>query len=157
MKKENLLKLKKNIITLGLISSSLFLTSCGNTSDIESNDDYEVSDDYDTIEDYSEYNYNLVFGNVNDGDVKEFERGQHYIYIVINSDFNSGAINDIPDGYRIYTISTDEYHNNCVVWFVNTEKVSVRASSYDGDNYGYYTFGEIVEPTDPIGKLKKYM
>ncbi len=101
------------------------------------------------------------------GEEKTFEKGEHYICVRIphhskylginnpneNDELDVFAINNIPEGYEIYSItsytskigagsSTAGYD----VWLVNTEKVKVIATyNNQTKQYGYYTFGKVVE------------
>ena len=64
------------------------------------------------------------------------------------SNITGYAINNIPDGYDIYTINQIDEIDGNDIWFVNTEKVKVTATYNESyGSYGYYTFGEVVEKT----------
>ena len=100
----------------------------------------------------------VINDNVQVGEVKVFEPGEHYISVRIselniseNGDITY-SVNNIPEGYRVYQIipyendlDTDS-SNGYDVWFVNDKTVEVTATySENLGNNGYYQFGSIVE------------
>lgn len=105
-----------------------------------------------------------VMGDVQVGDTKIFEPGEHYISVRIQCNTNGYnvddvpglAINNIPDGYEVYQIVPfDEKQGSGSaiggydVWYVNTETVEAIATYNEYyDMNGYYTFGTVVEDTN---------
>lgn len=109
----------------------------------------------------------VIVGDVGPDSVKVFDEGQHYISVrisaknrVATSDIEGYAINNIPEGYEIYEITPyntwrdrGSQTNGFDIWFVNTEPVEVHASYNDEyDQYGYFTFGEVVEEEKTLTK-----
>ena len=111
---------------------------------------------------------NNINGNYQDGEEKVFAPGEHYICVRIsqhtngydNDSITGAAINNIPDGYEVYTIlpynikvryeSTTHGYD---IWFVNKKTVKAKASYNDVyKNNGYYTFGKVVEEEKVLEK-----
>ena len=115
-----------------------------------------------------------LMNNVQQGEVKTFKEGEHYIcvriphhgkyYGVNNPDENDEldvlAINNIPEGYEVYSITpyTSKVGNGSTtagydVWLVNNKEVKVKATyNNQTKQYGYYTFGEVVEKEKQLTK-----
>lgn len=110
----------------------------------------------------------VINGDVQVGDTKTFEPGEHYICVRMpqnvdgyNVDIIEGAaINNIPEGYEVYQISpyiektgTGSGTGGYDIWFVNTETVKVTATESEGNEKpGYYTFGTVVEDNKELYK-----
>lgn len=103
-------------------------------------------------------------GNVEKGELKTFDVGQHLISVRIyyknNYPSATYSINDPPEGYEVFDIVpftvVKDYGSSTVgydIWFKNTEPVEVE-SSYNEvyKNYGYYTFGKVVEKEKVLEK-----
>jgi len=128
----------KNIVIYG-IASAVLLSGCSVSKDVaKTNLKYSY-----------EINNELLFGNYQEGDTKIFEPFSHYISIKLRNEEtlygDATVINNIPDGYQIYSIfSSDDkcYH----VWFVNTKEVKCTAT-YNAWHIGFYNFGEVIENT----------
>ena len=103
-------------------------------------------------------------GNVEKGELKTFDVGQHLISVRIyyknNYPSATYSINDPPEGYEVFDIVpftiVENYGSSTVgydIWFKNTEPVEVHASYNDDyDQYGYFTFGEVVEEEKTLTK-----
>lgn len=105
-------------------------------------------------------------GNVEPDSVKTFDEGEHILSIRVKYDWANNdelagyAINNIPEGYEVFQITpyTDFVNNGSAtegydIWFKNTEPVEVHASYNDVfENYGYYTFGEVIEEEKVLEK-----
>lgn len=111
-----------------------------------------------TSEEYDESYFNVI--NEIDGEEKVFEPYKHYVsnYVYEGVSFyNQGAtdvINNIPDGYEVYSIytvtdRTGETQGYVICFFYN-EIVMVNLSDNDGKK-GYYNFGTIYQ----VFKFKK--
>ncbi|MBR5370163.1 MAG: hypothetical protein IK137_02545 [Bacilli bacterium] len=128
-----------------------------------------------TIETTEETNLvDQLMNNVQQGEVKTFKEGEHYICVRIphhgyslgmnnpkeNDELDVLVINNIPEGYEVYSITpyTSKVGNGSStagydVWLVNTEKVKVNATyNNQTKQYGYYTFGEVVEEEKQLTK-----
>ena len=105
----------------------------------------------------------IIVGNVEPGSVKTFDEGEHVLSVRVkygqsnNYSLAGYAIDNIPEGYEVFEITpytvdegkTDGYD----IWFKNTEPVEVH-STYNGvlEQYGYYTFGEVIEKEKVLEK-----
>lgn len=109
-----------------------------------------------------------INGDYQIGEEKIFAPGEHYICVRVsqhtdgydNDNVAGAAINNIPDGYEVYSIlpynkktgygsATGGYD----IWFVNNKTVKAKASYYKRyGNNGYYTFGEVVEEEKQLTK-----
>ena len=99
-------------------------------------------------------------------DEKTFDVGEHYIRIrvsekIANKNKHSvTGIDEIPEGYKVYSITpyTSKVGSGSStagfdIWFVNTEEVKVKATyNKDTKQYGYNTFGEVVEKQKQLTK-----
>ena len=103
-------------------------------------------------------NYNNIMKT--EEDVKLFPPYQHYISVKVSQRLEEtyglmetvdsvvkNTINNIPNGYEVYTIyPLVGETNGYIVWFVNNEEVKVSLSYNEIDNsLGYYTFGKVVQ------------
>ena len=132
------MKKVKNLVIYGVVST-IMLSGCS------------ISKDNSKLNNYSTYetNQNVLNGNYQEGEIKIFKPYSHYFSIrqSYNGDgvyFNDIAvINNIPDGYEIYSILPETSHHYRI-WFVNTKEVECIATN-DGIKTGFYTFGEVIE------------
>ena len=92
---------------------------------------------------------------------KIFDEGEHFISVRIPYELNPNDCTiGVHEGYEVfditpYTVSTifgsktKEYD----VWYKNTEEVRVSATyNKELNQYGYYTFGEVVEKEKTLTK-----
>ena len=113
-----------------------------------------------------------LISNVQEGEEKTFEKGEHYICVRIphhskymnnpdeNDELEVFAINNIPEGYEIYSIapytSKVGYGSSTAgydIWLVNNKGVKVKATyNNQTKQHGYYTFGEVVEEEKQLTK-----
>lgn len=109
-----------------------------------------------------------INGNIQYGEEKICEPGEHYICVRMPQNSNGydtnnipgAAISNIPEGYEVYTILSYTYKvgygsatGGYDIWFVNTEKVKVTATYSDQyGKVGYYTFGTVVEQEKQLTK-----
>ena len=117
---------------------------------------------------------NQLISTANQKEEKTFKKGEHYICVRISHHSNIRVsekianknkhsvtgIDEIPEGYKVYSITpytvkvgrgsaTGGYD----IWYVNTEEVKVKATyNKDTKQYGYYTFGEVVEKQKQLTK-----
>ena len=147
--KDKLLGLKKKLLILGLLTTgAVSVTGCGNKN-VSEQTVYVQQDDL----------IKELQGDVAENSTKTFEPGEHYLLVRVperdsyyNDDIPGYAINNIPDGYVVYSISpfTEKMGYGSAtgghdIWFVNDETVEVTATYNDYyKTYGYYTFGEVV-------------
>ena len=109
-------------------------------------------------------NLDIITGNVEEGSVKTFDVGQHVVsarvYYDNNRDNIEYAVNNIPDGYEVFDVEpltaargSGSTTVGFDIWFKNTKPVKV-TSSYSEifNNYGYYTFGEVIEKEKVLEK-----
>ena len=115
-----------------------------------------------------------LISNVQEEEEKTFEKGEHYICVRIphhskyfgmnnpdeNDELEVFAINNIPEGYEIYSItpytskvgsgsSTAGYD----IWLVNNKRVKVKATyNNQTKQHGYYTVGEVVAEEKQLTK-----
>ena len=109
-------------------------------------------------------NLDIIVGNVEPGSVKTFDVGEHVISVRIydKKKYSSCtyAINNTPEGYEVFDVDpvtgTSGYSSVTAgydIWFKNTEPVEVEASYNDVyENYGYYTFGKVIEKEKVLEK-----
>ena len=151
--KNKLLGLKKKLLILGLLTTgAVTVTGCGDT---EVTEQYESNGTNGTLLDE-------INGDVKLGDTKVFEEGEHYIVVRVPmvtlrlDESSEYAINNIPDGYSVYTITpyTEPDLGNGSetgghdIWFVNDEPVEVTATYNEHYKlYGYYSFGKVLQKT----------
>ena len=117
---------------------------------------------------------NQLISTVNQEEEKTFKKGEHYICVRIshhsksmgmnnlydNDELATLAISNIPEGYEVYSITpyTSKVGSGSStagfdIWFVNTEEVKVKATyNKDTKQYGYNTFGEVVEKQKQLTK-----
>ena len=147
--KDKLLGLKKKLLILGLLTTgAVTVTGCGN-KDTDEQTSYVEQDDL----------VKELQGDVTANSTKTFEPGEHYLLVRVpeknsfdNDEIPGYAINNIPDGYVVYSISPfneklgyGSATGGHDIWFVNDETVEVTATYNDYyKTYGYYTFGEVV-------------
>lgn len=104
-----------------------------------------------------------ITGNVDKGSVKTFNEGEHVLsvrvsYNAYNISLKGYAVNNIPEGYEVFEVTTYQMRGEgrtegYDIWFKNTEKVEVEATYNDVfNNYGYYTFGKVVEKEKVLEK-----
>lgn len=128
-----------------------------------------------TVETTEETNIaDQLISTAQQGEEKTFEAGEHYLCVRIahhsdhlgmnswkeNDEVDTLAISNIPEGYEVYSITpyTTKVGNGSTtagydVWLVNTEKVKVTATyNNQTKQYGYYTFGEVVEEEKQLTK-----
>ena len=100
------------------------------------------------------------------GDEKTFDAGEHYIRVRVpeknanNNKYSVTGIDEIPEGYEVYSITpyTVKVNNGSAtggydIWYVNNEEVKVTATyNNQTKQYGYYTFGEVVEKEKQLTK-----
>ena len=103
-------------------------------------------------------------GEVNENSIKTFDEGEHILSVRVNYRYNNQyvdyAVNNTPEGYEIfdiepYTIQAGRgsQTQGFDIWFKNTEPVEVHASYNETlDQYGYFTFGEVVENEKTLTK-----
>ena len=151
MKKE-MLQLKKNLLILGIATTGLSLVGCSQPQEESKQTEEKVEKSYDLNK-----NYDTIMNA--DEDVKIFKPYEHYISVRVDQTYTyaeeikGNVINNIPEGYEVYTIYPFTENIGCgsqtggyEIWFVNNESVKVSLKySETNDNYGYYTFGEIVQ------------
>ena len=161
--KNNLIELRKIILTFGILSTgSLTLTGCNKKREVKQSTIYAtptLTTETPTIEETN--NENIIIDGVEENQSKIFKPGKHYISVRVNQEnhyannIEGNAINNIPEGYEIYTIYpiTGEIYKGSQttgyeVWFVNNETVEV-TSSYNEELeiYGFYDFGKVIEKT----------
>ena len=146
---KSLKELKKGLLVLGLLTTgTVSLTGCGN-KDVSEQTAYVQQDDL----------VKELQGDVAANSTKTFEPGEHYLLVRVpekssidNDEIPGYAINNIPDGYVVYSISPfneklgyGSATGGHDIWFVNDETVEVTATYNDYyKTYGYYTFGEVV-------------
>ena len=146
---ELLKKLKKSLLITGLLTTgALTVTGCSNSEKTE-----EVS--YVSQDELVKE----LQGDVKAGETKTFEPGEHYILVRVpeknpydNDDIPGYAINNMPEGYSVYSISPfseklgyGSATGGHDIWFVNDETVEVTATYNECYKaYGFYTFGEVV-------------
>lgn len=153
LRKEKLKKLKKSLFVLSLLTTGSFaLTGCGSIEKEEWENMF--------VEPENEL-LNEINGNINPDSEKTFGVGEHYLMVRVPTKYDiddigkitNYAINSIPDGYEVYEITPyTEYVSRGSqtgghdIWFVNNKEVVVKAS-YNKyyENYGYYSFGEVVQ------------
>lgn len=146
---KSLKELKKGLLVLGLLTTgTITLSGCGN-KDTNEQTSYVEQDDL----------VKELQGDVAANSTKTFEPGEHYLLVRVpeqssidNDEIPGYAINNIPDGYVVYSISPfneklgyGSATGGHDIWFVNDETVEVTAT-YNNyyKSYGYYTFGEVV-------------
>ena len=153
---------KKN--TIGLISTGTLLTAiisinilgvCSNKKDkIKENSIVTKTELQNTINE-----------DVAKDSIKMLEEGKHILSVRVVCDgedysIDGYAIDNIPEGYEVFDIVpftiVENYGSSTVgydIWFKNTEPVEVE-SSYNEvyKNYGYYTFGKVVEKEKVLEK-----
>lgn len=146
---KSLKELKKGLLVLGLLTTgAVTVTGCGN-KDVSEQTVYVQQDDL----------VKELQGDVAENSTKTFEPGEHYLLVRVpekssidNDEIPGYAINNIPDGYVVYSISPfneklgyGSATGGHDIWFVNDETVEVTATYNDYyKTYGYYTFGEVV-------------
>lgn len=133
------MKKVKNLVIYGVVST-IMLSGCS------------ISKEDSKLGTYSTYetNQNVLNGNYQEGEIKVFEPYSHYFSVRQSYDngvyFNDiTVINNIPDGYQIYSILPETSHHYRI-WFVNTKEVECTATN-DGIKTGFYTFGKVIENT----------
>ena len=164
-KLNKLRRIKLALMSTGLATiTALSLSSCSNNNANDNNQEKQENQNKLVKE---------ITGDAKKDSTKVFEPGEHYISVRVIGDYcheefydedvygyTGSAISNIPEGYKLYTIlpitrkhgygsTTAGYE----AWFVNTEKVEVKAT-YNKyyDNYGYYDFGKVIENN----KVKTY-
>ena len=146
---KSLKELKKGLLVLGLLTTgTITLSGCGNKDTTEQTSYVEQDDLVKELQ-----------GDVAENSTKTFEAGEHYLLVRVpeydsyqNDEIPGYAINNIPDGYVVYSISPfseklgyGSATGGHDIWFVNDEPVEVTATYNDYyKTYGYYTFGEVV-------------
>ena len=173
MKKE-MLQLKKNLLILGIATTGLSLVGCSQPQEeskqteekvekynhiMERVKKYNPQDNYDVI---MNTNYDIIM-NTNPNELtKIFEPYKHYVSVrvlesldrthgfnSIYDNYISRTINNIPEGYEVYTIypiNSGSGTNGYIVWFVNNQTVDVDLSYNNVDKMlGYFTFGKVKE------------
>ena len=146
---KSLKELKKGLLILGLLTTgTITLSGCGNKDTTEQISYVEQDDLVKELQ-----------GDVAANSTKTFEPGEHYLLVRVpeknsidNDEIPGYAINNIPDGYVVYSISPfneklgyGSATGGHDIWFVNDETVEVTATYNDYyKTYGYYTFGEVV-------------
>lgn len=113
-----------------------------------------------------------IIGNVEPDSVKTLDVGEHIISVRVSyNHFNSNgqennnllagyAVNNIPEGYEVFQITPYERYvgegsetGGYDIWFRNTEPVEVHVTYNEVFNqYGYYTFGEVIEEEKVLEK-----
>ena len=114
----------------------------------------------------------VINGKVYSDSIKTFDVGEHIISVRVSyNHFNSNgydnnailagyAVNNMPEGYEVFQITPYARHvgeasetGGYDIWFRNTEPVEAHATYNDVFNqYGYYTFGEVVEKEKVLEK-----
>lgn len=163
-RREGLQRLIAVVSTLGIVlGGAVALGSC-------SKKDKETipEDDIVTKTELSD----IIVGNVEPGSVKTFDVGEHIISVRVSyNHFNSNgyennnlltgyAVNNIPEGYEVFQITPYERYvgegsetGGYDIWFRNTEPVEVHVTYNEVFNqYGYYTFGEVIEEEKVLEK-----
>lgn len=146
---KSLKELKKGLLVLGLLTTgTITLSGCENKDATEQTVYVEQDDLVKELQ-----------GDVTANSTKTFEPGEHYLLVRVpeydsidNDEIPGYAINNIPDGYVVYSISPfneklgyGSATGGHDIWFVNDEPVEVTATYNDYyKTYGYYTFGEVV-------------
>lgn len=99
-----------------------------------------------------------INGDISKNDTTILEAGKHVLSVRVsyygrNDSLAGYAVNNIPAGYEVFDITPYAQGVNHYtptvgydIWFKNTEPVKVTATYNEVfDQYGWYTFGEVVE------------
>lgn len=159
-KKKKLKDIAEVTIALAIIGIPAFAVGAlvGSCAKRKNNDKCEKSEIQNELLD-------VLTQDIDQNSIKVFEEGKHYISVripdtVINKspcdNITGYAINNIPEGYDVYEIFSYEKEGNTKgydIWFINTEPVEVHATYNElYNNYGYYTFGEVIEEEKVLEK-----
>ena len=110
----------------------------------------------------------VIVGDVGPDDIKTFDVGEHVLSVRVeynakkNDELMGYVVNNIPEGYEVFQITpvvgyggykylsaTTGYD----IWYKNTEPVEAYATYNDDyEQYGYFTFGEVVENEKTLTK-----